>query len=259
MQSMLALFDKKITYTKKNLTNLLIMLILPIFSVLLDALSFNWLTDSTDIIPLTLNMYKYPKILYSSNNELIGQKYRDIVEYFGIAERIASNASIIDTLLNFSMKDIVEYRNNLIISAKFNDTENNVTWANGFYSGSAMHSVPLTINLLSNSLIKTFAGNKYSIVVSRQKLPNTIFMTAMTSLPVGQFSADSLLNLFLFSTVSLFESSSLKQLYAKLQLFAVVFIFCSFFFSTVSLFVVHPLQETETKVKQLQRLTGVTS
>ncbi|XP_011693141.1 PREDICTED: uncharacterized protein LOC105453123, partial [Wasmannia auropunctata] len=178
-------------------------------------------TDSTDIIPLTLDMYRHPKALYSSNNELFGQKYRDIVEHFGTAERIASNASIIDALLNFSMKDIVEYRNNLIVSAEFNDTESNVTWAKGFYSGSAVHSVPLTINLLSNSLIKAFAGDKYSIIASRQLLPNIFFM--------------------------------------PLEPFPIAFIFCSFLFSTVSLFVVHPLQETETKVKQLQRMTGVTS
>ncbi|XP_011705290.1 PREDICTED: uncharacterized protein LOC105460538, partial [Wasmannia auropunctata] len=193
--------------------------------MLLNIVSYIWPTVSTDIIPLTLDTYRYPKTLYSSNNELIGQKYRDIVEHFGIAERVASDTNIINALLNSSMKDIVEYRNNLIISAEFNDTESNVTWANGFYSGSAIHSVPLTINLLSNSLIKAFASDKYSIIASRQKLPNTLFSTAIQT--------------------------------ADLQFF--VFIFCSFFFSTVSLFVVHPLQETETKVKQLQRMTGVTS
>ncbi|XP_011706156.1 PREDICTED: uncharacterized protein LOC105461355, partial [Wasmannia auropunctata] len=134
---MLALLDKKITYARKNLTILLIILILPIFSMLLNILSYNWPTVSTDIIPLTLDMYRHPKTLYSSNNELFGQKYRDIVEHFGTAERIASNASIIDALLNFSMKNIVEYRNNLIVSAEFNDTESNVTCSKGFYSGSA--------------------------------------------------------------------------------------------------------------------------
>ncbi|XP_011699647.1 PREDICTED: uncharacterized protein LOC105456952 [Wasmannia auropunctata] len=227
MQSMLALLGKKITYTRKNLTILLIILILPIFSVLLMALSYNLPSDSMNIISLTLDMYRHPKTLYSSNNELIGLKYRGIVEKFGIAERVASDTDITNALLNFSIKDIVEYRNNLIISAEFNDTESNVTWANGFYSGSAIHSVPLTINLLSNSFIKAFAGDKYSIVASRQQLPNTLLSTAI--------------------------------LMPELESFSRVFIFCSFFFPTVSLFVMHPLQETMTKVKQLQRMTGVTS
>ncbi|XP_011706122.1 PREDICTED: uncharacterized protein LOC105461320, partial [Wasmannia auropunctata] len=95
----------------------------------------------------------------------------------------------------------------------------------GFYSGLAVHSVPLTINLLSNSLIKAFAGDKYSIIVSRQLLPDIL---SILIIPPDHS-------------------------------FPIAFLFCSFLFSIVSLFVVHPLQETETKVKQLQRMTGVTS
>lgn len=124
------------------------------------------------------------------------------------------------------MKNIVEYRNNFIVSAEFNATEN-MTWANGFYSGLAVHSVPLTVNLLSNSFIKAFAGDKYSIVASRQQLPNILFS----------------------SKIAMPEAESLSR----------VLIFCAFFFPTVALFIAHPLQETMTKVKQLQRMTGVTS
>jgi len=124
------------------------------------------------------------------------------------------------------MKNLVEYRNNLIVSAEFNDTENNI-WANGFYSGIALHSVPLTVNLLSNSLIKALVGDEYSIIASRQQLPNTIFS----------------------SQIQLPEADSMSR----------VLLFCMFFFPTMSLFVMHPLQETATKIKQLQRMTGVTS
>lgn len=58
------------------------------------ALSYNQPTDSTDIIPLKLNMYRHPKALYSSNNETIGQKYRNTVQYFGEAERVAPDISV---------------------------------------------------------------------------------------------------------------------------------------------------------------------
>lgn len=130
-------------------------------------------------------------------------------------------------LLTFSMADIAEYRNNLIVSAEFNATENSTILANGFYSGIALHSVPLTVNLLSNTFIKTFASDQHSILISRQQLPNTLVSSKLEA-P---------------------EAESLSR----------VLIFCSFFFPTVALFVVHPLQETITKVKQLQRMTGVTS
>lgn len=125
------------------------------------------------------------------------------------------------------MRDIAEYRNNFVVSAEFNATENNTILANGFYSGIALHSVPLTMNLLSNTLIKAFAGDQYSILISRQQLPNMLVS----------------------SKIEPPEAQSLSR----------VLIFCSFFFPTVALFVVHPLQETATKVKQLQRMTGVTS
>jgi len=124
------------------------------------------------------------------------------------------------------MENIAEYRNNFIVSAEFNATENEIL-VNGFYSGLAIHSVPLTVNLLSNTFIKTFAGDQHSILISRQALPNTLASTRI-QMP----GAESLTRVLLF---------------------------CSFFFPTVALFVLHPLQETMTKVKQLQRMTGVTS
>lgn len=56
------------------------------------ALSYNLPNDSTDIIPLNLGMYRYPKVLYSSHDDIIGQKYEDVVRYFGEAERIADTS-----------------------------------------------------------------------------------------------------------------------------------------------------------------------
>ncbi|KAM0731026.1 Phospholipid-transporting ATPase ABCA3 [Formica fusca] len=226
MQSILALLAKKFTYTRKNITTLLMIIIFPILSVLLMALSYNLPNDSTDIVPLNLGMYRYPKVLYSSHDNIIGQKYGDVARYFGQAERVA-DTSITNALLIFSMADIAEYRNNLIVSAEFNATENSTILANGFYSGIALHSVPLTVNLLSNTFIKTFASDQHSILISRQQLPNTLVSSKLEA-P---------------------EAESLSR----------VLLFCSFFFPTVALFVVHPLQETITKVKQLQRMTGVTS
>lgn len=129
-------------------------------------------------------------------------------------------------LLNVSVDNIAKYRNHFIVSADFNSTNNDII-ANGFYSGIALHSVPLTVNLLSNSLIKTFAGDKYSIHVSRQQLPNTLATTRLEMPEAESISRTSL--------------------------------FCTFFFITVAFFVSHSWEETSTKVKQLQRMTGVTS
>lgn len=59
------------------------------------ALSYNLPADSTNIVPLNLDMYRYPKVFYSSSNELIGQKYRDVVQAtFGEVERVAPDISV---------------------------------------------------------------------------------------------------------------------------------------------------------------------
>lgn len=133
---------------------------------------------------------------------------------------------IFSALLDRSIENIAEYRNNYIVSAEFNISDG-ILYANGFYSSIALHSAPLTMNLLSNALIKSVAGDAYSIRVSSQQLPNSLSATALY-MP---------------------ETESLSR----------VLTFCCIFFPTVALFVVHPFQEMETKVKQLQRMTGVTS
>lgn len=227
IQTILALYHKKLIYTKKNLTNVILTYLLPLFSVVLIGLSYDTPSDSTNIFPLELNMYKHPKALYSFKNESIGTENSIQIKYFGgITENVEQNTSVTQALLDRAIQNIAEYRNNYIVSAEFNISDG-VLYANGFYSGIAIHSVPLTINLLSNALIKSIAGDEYSIHVSSQKLPNALSATILY-MP---------------------ENESLTR----------VLIFCCFFFPTVALFVVHPFQETETKMKQLQRMTGVTS
>ncbi|XP_014485767.1 PREDICTED: ATP-binding cassette sub-family A member 1-like [Dinoponera quadriceps] len=226
LQSLLALLSKKFTYTRKNLANLLAMLMFPLLSILLISLSYNLPSDPTNIVPLRLDMYRYPKALYSSDNETIGRIYEDTVSDFGGSADAVFDTSVTNALLNISLINIAEYRNNYIVSAEFNSTMNE-TLVNGFYSGIALHGVPLTVNLLSNTLIKTFADNKHSIDVSRQQLPNTLASTR----------------------IQMPEAESLSR----------TLLFCAFFFPTVAIYVVHPLQEKATNVKQLQRMTGVST
>lgn len=90
-----------------------------------------------------------------------------------------------------------------------------------------MHSIPLTVNILSNTIIRNLTDKKYFIEVSRQELPN----------------------MFSYS----------NQVNPEMEALPRVLIFCSFFFPTFALFVIHPLQERSTKIKQLQRMTGVSS
>ncbi|XP_076238688.1 ATP-binding cassette sub-family A member 17 isoform X2 [Calliopsis andreniformis] len=227
VQAILALYHKKLMYTIKNLSNTLLILFLPILSIVLMGLSYDTPAESTNVFPLKLNMYRYPKAVYSSDNKTLGTHYKSAVEGFGGSpEEAMQNKSVTQALLDSSIQDIAEYRSSYIASAELN-ISNGILYANGFYSGIAIHSIPLTMNLLSNALIKSVAGDAYSIHISSQQLPNSLSSTVL-AMP---------------------EMESLTK----------VLMFCCFFFPTIALFVIHPFQETETKMKQLQRMTGVTS
>ncbi|XP_015178503.1 PREDICTED: ATP-binding cassette sub-family A member 1-like [Polistes dominula] len=223
IQRCLALFNKKYIYATKNLGILFIILFLPLVSIFFMVLSYKNPSESLEITPLTLNMYRNPKAFYSSDNSDYGNGYKEIIEKFwGTAINVATG-SIFKELLSFGRKDIADYHNHVVVSAEFNSTNNSEITANGLYSGTMMHSLPLTMNILSNTILRNATGdNKYSIEISKQQLPNSI---------------------------SSYEMEPLSR----------VLTLCSFLFPTLALFVIHPLQETSTKVKQLQRMTGVTS
>ncbi|CAL7939781.1 unnamed protein product [Xylocopa violacea] len=110
IQAILALYHKKLTYTKKNLGNLLQILLLPLLSVVLMGLSYNTPSDSTNVFPLELNMYRYPKSVYSCTNRTIGIEYKNSVKHFGgFVKEIEQNTSVTNVLLDHAIQDIAEY------------------------------------------------------------------------------------------------------------------------------------------------------
>ncbi|KAI4504278.1 hypothetical protein M0802_000749 [Mischocyttarus mexicanus] len=227
IQRILALLNKKFVYAKKNLGVLFMILMLPLVSILFMVLSYKNPAESLEITPLTLNMYRNPKAFYSSNDSEYGNGYKEVIENFwGSAIKVTSR-SISEELLSFGKKDIADYHNYVVVSAEFNSTNTSNISANGLYSGTMMHSMPLTMNILSNTILRNLFGKKYSIEISKQKLPET----------------------FSYSIEMISEMEALSR----------VLMLCSFLFPTLALFVIHPLRETSTKVKQLQRMTGVTS
>lgn len=97
-----------------------------------------------------------------------------------------------------------------------------------FYSENLGYSVPVSINLLSNAVLKRFTSDDYSISLSIQNMDvQSNFVHYLPYQPV-----DQLLDLLTIA----------------------IFIFA--FFPAVALFVVHPLRESLTRVKHLQRITG---
>jgi ATP-binding cassette subfamily A (ABC1) protein 3 len=125
-------------------------------------------------------------------------------------------------MLELGRQDIALYSSNLIAAVEMNTTANG-TLANAFYSNNAMFSIPISINLLSNAIIKTLTGDDHSISIFSHQLPNTL---------QSNFIPDE-------------------------TVYGTVLLFVFFFFPAVALFIIHPLRESITNVKQLQRMAGV--
>ncbi|XP_014231053.1 ATP-binding cassette sub-family A member 3-like isoform X1 [Trichogramma pretiosum] len=225
IQSILALLRKKITYTRKNIITVALIILLPILCVIFMAMDYNMSNDAPTPMPLHLDMYPQPLTYVRSENPLIAEKFKYTTEMFGAESHDASDFSSLTTaMLDLGSRDMATYRNHLISAAEFNVTEN-VTQANIFFSDYAMFSIPLSVNLVSNVLLKALTDDEHSISLSVHRLPHSLQAT----LP----SED---NVDVYGT-------------------ALLFVF--FLFPAIALFVIHPLRETLSNVKQLQRMTGV--
>ncbi|XP_014296992.1 phospholipid-transporting ATPase ABCA1 [Microplitis demolitor] len=213
---------KKIIFARKNPWNFLISLLLPCFAAVLILLDHGVSSGSNKSTPLTLdNYYRSTALVYTENN-IFGSKYRDTVEYFkSTANIVSSNLSLTDSLLRIATNDLSTYRNKLIVSAEFNGTNDNIK-ANGFYSGSALLSVPITINCVTNTLIKALTNNSnYRIEASAQSLPD---IDKLKQAPM--LNTDVTLSMIVFLAPA------------------------------IAMYVTQPLTESLSGIKQLQIMTG---
>lgn len=82
-----------------------------------------------------------------------------------ISDLVFANAAI----LNQSLMDFAIYRRSLVVAAEFNRTEEELI-VNVMYSNLALHGIPISLNLIMNSVLKAFAGDQYSIEAANSPL-----------------------------------------------------------------------------------------
>lgn len=129
-------------------------------------------------------------------------------------------------LIKYAKDDLHFYDNHLIAAAEFNQTDKGIV-ANALFSGKAVFGFPISMNLLSNAILRGLTGtDDYSIRLSSQGLP-------------------SLTN---------FRSN---EIMVDIQTYTTAVIFAFLFSPVIALFVIHPLRESSTNVKQLQRMSGI--
>ncbi|KAH0557433.1 hypothetical protein KQX54_005911 [Cotesia glomerata] len=221
IQTFMAFLVKKIIFARKNPWNFLISLILPCLAAVLILLDHGVSSGSNKFTPLTLDNYQHSTAFVYAENDTFSSKYKDTIEYYRSNAIIAPrNISLTDTLLMLANNDLSTYRNKLIVSAEFNGT-NNIS-ANGFYSGSALLSIPITINCITNTLLKALTDDSsYGIEAYAQSLPD-----------IDKLKQPPMLN-------------------TDVTLSMIVFLA-----PAIAMYVTPPLTESLSGIKQLQLMTG---
>lgn len=134
------------------------------------------------------------------------------------------NQSNFSALINYAVQDFDYYNNHLIAAADIKTSKKLIN-ATAFYSEKISYSLPISINLVSNSIIKGLLGDNYSIEIFSQEIPT-------------------------FDDYVYIDSTRMKTL-------TIATMFSSLIFSAITLFSLHPSIESSSKLKHLQRMTGV--
>uniref|UniRef100_A0A6V7M8L4 ABC transporter domain-containing protein n=1 Tax=Bracon brevicornis TaxID=1563983 RepID=A0A6V7M8L4_9HYME len=223
-----AFFIKKFVFTRKNPWTFAMSILLP---CLASCLMFvvdrgTVVVQEEPIIPLTLSAYENPRGFIQSSNPLFREMYINTFKDFGGLTQEIDKTNMTYSLLNEGIENNGIYRTRYITSAEYSAIES-IPEITGFYSGMNYLAIPITINTISTTLLRTLANDtNYKIVTSVQKLPS------------GKES-------------SFFTSASIL-----LEATAISWGIVMFLAAGISLYVTHPLQEARSGIKQLQTMTG---
>ena len=150
------------------------------FGILCQTLSPESLKASEDYSPLTLTLsdYNEPKTFggYDDNSDDLGKlmtNFKNIVTGDG-SEFSGANSNVTEEILTEGEDEIVTYRTHYVVSAEF-FTESNAIQdtLKMFYNTIPFHSLPLAVNLCSNTLLGFFLGEGNEIEVTTHPLSKT--------------------------------------------------------------------------------------
>ncbi|XP_014230700.1 ATP-binding cassette sub-family A member 1-like [Trichogramma pretiosum] len=231
----MALLRKKLTYTYKNVSILLVklfLILLPLIFITLILVDYNPRHPDPQPIPMRLDRYNDPRVLYKIDNfsKPFGRHYRWTVGDSGgtPVEVRREDHAFEEALLSIGSNDAEHYAYNYIAGATFNRTNNNIVTAAFYNPTRAAYSLPISVNLLTNTILKTLVGNEYNIRFAVQEFPR---------------ARDE-------SMIILEANMGVVEAYV----IALLLVF--FLFPLTALFVVHPLRENINNIKQLQRMAG---
>lgn len=120
---------------------------------------------------INLSDYGATNVLYSINESLVGwnDKYEELVKLAGSS--MMKVEDVCASLLVAGESDMQKYRTKFIISAEFNSSSSGAGMLNAMFSSTAIHSAPISLNVLTNAILKTNSQEK-SITAVNHPLPN---------------------------------------------------------------------------------------
>nr|CAD7265343.1 unnamed protein product [Timema shepardi] len=271
LQQLRALFIKKVIYTYRKIFIHVVMGLIPVTMIALTIVLGSQGTASSsnqepprtfslkdyrpDTVPFTVNDTAVPVDLSRSYQRLVGNP------------PLASE-SVSSFVLALGLKNIVEYNNKLVVGAEFGAYNGTTTTVNAMFSTGLFHAAPVSLNVLNNAVLGYLMGSDYTITATNHPLPNSQVSPHFTLLPLDkQLLSYRLIRLLseciierpsvLLSVFSPQNSGSLYLLSESDVIFQWMTMVPLGLLFLVGLFMIFPLTERVTSVKQLQLMAGV--
>ncbi|KAJ8925956.1 hypothetical protein NQ315_009809 [Exocentrus adspersus] len=166
-----ALIVKKMQFYKKKMwTYLIPTLIALIFFILTIYLSGNTTGhrgDNGPEVKLQLSTYKRTTAFYNgSPSNQMKRAYKSLIESnMGVPLDVQD---VQQEIVNKGIENIVYYKEHIIVSAEFATAA--TIQATALYNPVAIHSAPISLNLITSALAKAHLGDEYSITTSNWPL-----------------------------------------------------------------------------------------
>ncbi|KAL7030128.1 hypothetical protein ACKWTF_006533 [Chironomus riparius] len=176
----LAMTMKKFFYTIRNYVMLFIQFFIPILFLVITMLMEDLFQGAQDLPALPISFLEYIRTftVYESQHAGDGMISNIITGYKSFFQNLPENHQLIEVEpgMSFSDKILTEYRQSLsnvnlnyMVGTTFNESVITV-----WFNNQAYHTVPLTINLINNAILKSVSSIPKSIRVTNKPLPFTL-------------------------------------------------------------------------------------
>ncbi|XP_074030310.1 phospholipid-transporting ATPase ABCA3 [Leptinotarsa decemlineata] len=147
---------------------LLIALLFFSLTVYLTSQGKSNFNDEGPSLAFRLNLYGESSVFYNgsptnSRMELLKSFYRQAVEAGG--SEAFNVVDVEESIIEKGEDNIAYYKEHMIAAANFFVTNGSIR-AVAMYNAVALHSLPISLNLITNAIVKTLLGSEYSISTS---------------------------------------------------------------------------------------------